>query len=98
MPGRYEPDKKHSFSGKRIKRGLYRSQNGTLLNADTNGAYNILRKTDPKFSFSTLVAKVGTKINEWLHPVKRIQFLKKKTHKLKKPVGLILPSGQLELF
>jgi putative transposase len=97
MPKRYEPDKKHSFSGTRIKRGLYKSQHGTLLNADTNGAYNILRKTDPKFSFSSLVQQVGSKINEWLHPVKRIRFLKNKTHKQKKP-SVMLPTGQLELF
>jgi putative transposase len=31
-------------SGKRIKRGLYRSSNGTKINADCNGAGNILRK------------------------------------------------------
>ena len=33
-----------SFSGKRVKRGLYRSGNGTLLNADVNGSANIGRK------------------------------------------------------
>lgn len=103
MPKCYDPNNKHNFSGKRIKRGLYRSQNGTLLNADTNGAYNILRKTDPSFSFSSLAQKIGTQINLWLHPVKRIRFLKKKTHKLKKtvpiaPIPPVLPSGQLELF
>ncbi|MBG9443474.1 transposase [Cytobacillus firmus] len=38
---------KQVFSGKRIKRGLYRSSNGTLLNADVNGACNILRKAFP---------------------------------------------------
>jgi IS605 OrfB family transposase len=32
------------FSGKRIKRGLYQSGDGTILNADVNGAANILRK------------------------------------------------------
>jgi IS605 OrfB family transposase len=32
------------FSGKRIRRGLYRSKNGTLLNADINGSANIGRK------------------------------------------------------
>ena len=35
---------KHKFSGKRIKRGLYKSKNGLLINADLNGSYNILRK------------------------------------------------------
>ena len=33
-----------SFSGKRIFRGLYKSLDGTILNADVNGAANILRK------------------------------------------------------
>ena len=32
------------FSGRRIKRGLYRTGDGQLINADVNGAYNILRK------------------------------------------------------
>jgi lycopene cyclase CruP len=31
-------------SGKRVKRGLYRSSNGTKINADANGCANILRK------------------------------------------------------
>ncbi|MGG2092596.1 transposase [Bacillus sp. S13(2024)] len=36
------------FSGKRIKRGLYRTRENKLLNADVNGAYNILKKVVPK--------------------------------------------------
>ena len=32
------------FSGRRIRRGLYQSSNGQLINADVNGSYNILRK------------------------------------------------------
>ena len=36
---------KYHFIGKRIKRGLYRTANGKLLNADVNGALNILRKS-----------------------------------------------------
>lgn len=35
------------FSGERIKRGLYKSKNGQIINADVNGASNILRKTVP---------------------------------------------------
>ncbi len=31
-------------SGKRVKRGLYRSKDGSKINADCNGAANILRK------------------------------------------------------
>lgn len=32
------------FSGRRIKRGLYLSNGGRLINADVNGSYNIMRK------------------------------------------------------
>jgi IS605 OrfB family transposase len=35
-----------SFSGKRIYRGLYKSADGSFLNADVNGAANILRKVN----------------------------------------------------
>ena len=36
-----------SFSGKRIKRGLYRCSNKLIINADCNGAANIMRKAIP---------------------------------------------------
>ncbi|MDE5763697.1 MAG: transposase [Ruminococcus sp.] len=36
---------KYRFSGNRIQRGLYRTADGKLLNADINGALNILRKS-----------------------------------------------------
>lgn len=35
----------YKFSGTRIRRGLYKTADGTLLNADVNGALNILRKS-----------------------------------------------------
>lgn len=38
---------KSKFSGERIQRGLYKSSNGTLINADVNGAGNIIRKVFP---------------------------------------------------
>lgn len=34
----------HKFSGKRIKRGLYKDSKGNVWNADLNGAANIMRK------------------------------------------------------
>ena len=34
------------FSGTRIHRGLYKTKSGTLVNADINGALNILRKSN----------------------------------------------------
>ena len=36
------------FTGKRIKRGLYRTNLGIRCNSDVNGSYNILRKALPK--------------------------------------------------
>ncbi len=43
--GEYK-DKTLFFKGSRITRGLYRASNGTCLNADINGALNILRKAN----------------------------------------------------
>lgn len=37
-------DEEYKFSGKRIKRGLYKAADGTIINADLNGSANILRK------------------------------------------------------
>lgn len=39
--------KHENYSGKRIKRGLYKSKNGKIINADLNGALNILKKEIP---------------------------------------------------
>ena len=45
---KWNPQNPHQgkFSGKRIKRGLYQTAEGKLLNADVNGALNILRKSN----------------------------------------------------
>ena len=37
-------EKQESYLGKRVKRGLFQSKIGKLINADVNGALNILRK------------------------------------------------------
>ncbi len=44
----YNPEQPYQgkFSGKRIHRGLYQSANGIKINADVNGAANILRKAN----------------------------------------------------
>jgi putative transposase len=36
-----------TFSGGRVKRGLYRAADGRHINADANGSYNIIRKVAP---------------------------------------------------
>ena len=38
----------YKFSGKRIKRGIYKSKQGKIINADLNGALNILKKSGEK--------------------------------------------------
>jgi putative transposase len=48
LPVRLPSDEtKHTFSGKRVKRGLYQASNGRYINADINGAGNIIRKVAP---------------------------------------------------
>jgi IS605 OrfB family transposase len=64
------------FSGRRINRGLYRTGDGQLINADVNGSYNILRKglANSRLSFKVhnplihpLVVKgIGEESNEKL--------------------------------
>lgn len=50
-----EPLKRHSsYTGKRVKRGLFRTKEGLKLNADVNGAFNIIKKVFPLFSFKKL--------------------------------------------
>jgi putative transposase len=40
-------DTTHAFSVIRVARGLYRASNGREINANINGAHNILRKVVP---------------------------------------------------
>lgn len=47
----YKDETIPKFSGKRIKRGLYRSAT-RIINADVNGAYNIMAKENPNYIIS----------------------------------------------
>ncbi len=47
IPTYGEIEVKPVFSGRRVKRGLYRASGKRYLNADVNGSYNILRKVAP---------------------------------------------------
>lgn len=40
------------YAGKRIKRGLFQASDGTTINADINGALNILRNAVPNVKFT----------------------------------------------
>ena len=46
--------KHEEYSGKRIKRGLYKASDGRLINADVNGALNILKKVIGKFEYDSI--------------------------------------------
>jgi IS605 OrfB family transposase len=62
---------KHTFSGKRVKRGLYQASNGQYINADVNGAANIIRKVAPD-AFGSEEVEGGKKVATSLvvHPVR----------------------------
>lgn len=40
-----DEDIEYKFSGTRVKRGMYKSKEGKIIHADTNGSYNIMRKS-----------------------------------------------------
>lgn len=64
-------DTKHTFSGKRVERGLYRASNGRYINADINGAANIIRKVAPD-AFGSEGVEDGKRVATPLvvHPVR----------------------------
>ena len=43
-----------SYKGKRVKRGLFKSNDGTLINADVNGSLNILKKVVGNFNYDPI--------------------------------------------
>ena len=57
-----------SYLGKRIKRGLYRSSTGEILNADLNGAIGILRKVSHE-SYMQVVSRGGVETPSRIHLV-----------------------------
>jgi len=57
------------YLGKRIRRGLFRSAQGVLINADVNGAGNIVRKSEPNAFMQVRADGVGGGVIG-LHPVR----------------------------
>ena len=47
--------KHEDYKGKRIKRGLYKSSDGRLINADVNGALNILKKVIGEYEYDPIL-------------------------------------------
>ena len=47
--------KHEGYKGKRIKRGLYKSSDGRLINADVNGALNILKKVIGEYKYDSIL-------------------------------------------
>jgi len=78
LPMRINGDEKHVFSGKRIKRGLYRASDGRYINADINGAGNIIRKVAPD-AFGQRAVEDGKAVLASLvvHPVRIVVPLTK---------------------
>ncbi len=46
--------KQKEYKGKRIKRGLFKSSEGVLINSDVNGSLNILRKVVGNFNYDPI--------------------------------------------
>ena len=49
-----EISKHEEYKGKRIKRGLFKTAGGNIINADVNGGLNILRKAVGKFDYNPI--------------------------------------------
>lgn len=58
-----EPNKNNYNKGRRVSRGMFKSNGGELINADLNGAYQITKKVFPN-AFANGIEGVG------LHPVR----------------------------
>lgn len=61
-----KPVKHDSYKGNRSKRGLFRTGSGAIINADINGAFNIIRKSKESFDVTTLPEGRGF----WWNPVR----------------------------
>ena len=68
-----EIQKHQSYKGKRVERGVFQSSVGKLINADVNGALNILRKSVACDSLIQEIASRGLvfqPVRVYLHPYK----------------------------
>lgn len=58
--------KHDSYKGNRSKRGLFKTESGAIINADINGAFNIIRKSKESFDVTMLPKGRGF----WWNPVR----------------------------
>ena len=70
-----EINKHENYLGKRVKRGLFQSSTGKLINADVNGSLNILRKVIGDSEIITRIINSG-----WLFQPLRVNVLTKLEH------------------
>lgn len=70
-----EINKHENYLGKRVKRGLFQSSTGKLINADVNGSLNILRKVIGDSDIITRIINSG-----WLFQPLRVNVLTKLEH------------------
>ncbi|MHA2304870.1 MAG: RNA-guided endonuclease InsQ/TnpB family protein [Candidatus Hodarchaeales archaeon] len=62
----YESIEYHDkYLGRRITRGLFKSQKGTIINADVNGAYNIMKKALLNAVPADRIEAVGLHPSRW---------------------------------
>jgi putative transposase len=91
VPVRNNDGEKHTFSGKRLTRGLYRASDGRYINADINGAGNIIRKVAPDaFGQRAVEDSKGVLASLVVHPVRVVVPLTK----LKDKRSVAKASGQ----
>jgi transposase len=75
---RPDDETRYTFSGERVKRGLYRASDGQSINADVNGAYNIIRKVAPDaFTAKGVEDEKGMLTSLVVHPVRIVVPLTK---------------------
>lgn len=55
-------NKQTNYMGERIERGLFKASDGRIINADVNGALNILRKVIGNFKFDPILVCSTPKI------------------------------------
>ncbi len=72
---------KVTFSGRRVKRGMYKASNGRKFNADINGSYNIMRKALPNVFTDNGIGDVNKAIRSLVvHPERIVVPLRTPSH------------------